>query len=118
MTIFLDEFTALPAPSDVELEAMDRRISWPGFDVTPHTRCGFSFWCQLRNLNHIRPYVYQWIEENCEPTPTGETRIYTVARWDSLLACYEHECEMQDARDTRQTEMGARYAGVPSYNSR
>lgn len=78
----------LPAPSDIELATLDQRINWPGLDVTPGTRCGYAFYCQYRNLNHS-PYLWQWVEENCEPPPEGETRIYTVARWDSLVAMFE-----------------------------
>ena len=107
-TAVVDDMFNLPAPSDFELEALDRRISWPGFDVTPTTECGYRFYCQLRNVNHIRPYLWQWIEDHC--TPTTGLRIYTVARWDSLLAQYEHERQAQDARDEAQTLADARAA--------
>jgi len=110
MTIYDTDTFNLPAPSDIELAALDRRINWPGFDVQPTTRCGYAFWCQLRNVNGARPYLWTWIEDNCEHPPQGEKRIYTVARWDSLLACYEHECQEQDARDERETVADARAA--------
>jgi len=84
---------------------------WPGFLVYPTTECGYRFYCQLRNVNHIRPYLWQWIEDHLDPPAKGERRIYTVARWDSLLAQYEHECEAQDARDEAETQDDARYAG-------
>jgi len=39
-------------------------------------------------------------------------RIYTVARWDSLLAQYEHERQEEDAQDHQDTVDDARYAGA------
>ena len=105
------DIDSVPAPSDFELEALDRRTSWPGFDVTPTTECGYRFYCQWRNVNHIRPYLWQWIEDHC--APVDGLRIYTVARWDSLRAQYEHECEQQDARDERETVADVRAASYP-----
>ena len=98
------DIDTVPAPSDLEI------ADWPGFDVQPTTRCGYRFYCQLRNVNNARPYLWQWIEDRCEPT--SSTRIYSVARWDALLAQYEHELEAEMAQDERETITDVRYAGA------
>ena len=102
MTIFL-KLDAPPAPSDIELAALDRQ-AWERRDgriVTPHTRCCLDYYVRLRNGNGEPPGFRQYLVEQ-----ERAEAILTITQWDSLLAVF-------DARDARQTEMGARYAGVP-----
>jgi len=102
MTIFLN-LDAPPKPSDIELTALDRQ-AWERREppsVTPHTRCCLDYYVRLRNGNGEPPGFRQYLVEQ-----ERADAILTITQWDSLLAVF-------DARDARQTEMGARYAGVP-----
>ena len=94
------DIDSVPAPSDFELAP-----DWPGFTVTPDTCCGYRFWTQYRNVNHVRPYLWTWIE-NYDGSVDG-VRLRTVAEWDALLARYEHERQAADAADERQTQLDA-----------
>ena len=101
MTIFLN-LDAPPKPSDIELTALDRQVREQGGGriVTPDTRCCFKYYVRVRNINGERGFRQYLVEQE------RADAILTIAQWDSLLAVF-------DARDKRQTEMGARYAGVP-----
>ena len=99
MTIYTID--APPVPSDFDLEALDRD-AWARrerLDVTPHTRCCFNYFVRLRNINGERPYFHEFLVEQGRAH-----KALSIAQWDSLLAVF-------DARDLRQTEQDARYAG-------
>ena len=101
MTIYTID--APPVPNDIKLETLDQD-AWARherLDVTPHTRCCLDYYTRLRNINGERPYFHEFLVEQGRAH-----KALTIAQWDSLLAVF-------DARDKRQTEMGARYAGVP-----
>jgi len=104
MTIFLDEFTALPAPSDVELEAMDRRNRDNGDLMT------LAQYCDAVAIHGpTRTRLIQYVGREMDrmearghdvPEPWRRTRWDWYRDYNAVLAL-----------DERETEMGARYAG-------
>ena len=104
MTIYTID--APPVPSDIELAALDRqawaRCSEGDADTTapdPTVCCCFNYYVRVRNINGERPYFHEFLVEQGRAH-----KALTIAQWDSLLSIF-------DARDLRQTEQDARYAG-------
>jgi len=90
MTTYFDDLANLPAPSDFELEALDRRIP-----VIPATRCGFNCYVKLRNINASRPHFHAFLVEMGRAND-----VLTMWQWDTLL-------ELFDARNERDTQNDA-----------
>jgi len=80
----------------------------PRADLHPTTRMGFNYFVKLRNVNHCRPYFHAYVEEECGHGP----HTFTLARWDTLLALYDHHRQEVDAQDHLDTVDDARYAGA------
>jgi len=109
MTIFLNEFSTLPAPNDVELEVMDRHNGNNGEPL--FTLAEFcTIFLHLDDHNPTRDQFAQDIEAKCDRVearggtiqyPLRRTRFEWYADWNLF-----------EARDARQTALDARYAGA------
>ena len=110
MTIFLN-IDALPAPSDIELETMDRQ-AWArrSHSEEPMTLPDFCTIC-LHIDGRARQQFVNFVDVGCNRIEAGgETIEYPLRKtrqdWYADWNAFE-------AQDKRQTEMGARYVGVP-----
>ena len=102
MTTYIDDMANLPAPSDIELEAMDRH----------NGHMTFAEYCDAvgiydRSRDLFRAEINRGIDRMEAagidvPEPLRLSRWAWYQRWNWVLA-----------RDEQQAEMGARYAGVP-----
>ena len=106
---------APPVPSDFELEALDRRNRDNGEPLFTLAQFCIVF-LHLDDHNPTRIQFARDIEAKCDRVeargviihyPLRRTRFEWYADWNLF-----------EARDARQTEMGARYAGTPQYSSR
>ena len=80
MTIFTVD--NLPAPNDLELEALDRQNA--------RTRCHLNYFMRIRNIDASRPYFRQFVADQ------GRTEaVLSLWQWDSLLALYTRAAEME-----------------------
>ena len=105
MTTYTDDLTTLPAPSNIELEALDRARDHNG-------RMTFAEYCDAVAIHgpsrdRFREEVQRAINRMEAagiqiPEPLRLRRWAWYQRWNMVLA-----------QDDRETEMGARYAGVP-----
>ena len=112
MTIFLN-IDAPPKPSDIELEAMDHQAwGWAGHAGEQMSFPDFCTIClDLHEGEPTRNDFLRWVEAKCNRVEArGETIEYPLqmTRWAWFV-----EWNAFEAQDKRQTEMGARYAGVP-----
>ena len=112
MTIFLN-IDAPPKPSDIELETMDRVAREQRAYAEVHI--SFSDFCticlDLHEGDVTRNDFRRWVNAKCDRVEArGEAIEYPLrmTRWAWFV-----EWNAFDAQDARQTEMDARYAGVP-----
>ena len=108
MTIF--DVNTLPAPSDFELEALDRHNRDNGEPLFTLAEFCIIF-LHLDDHNPTRSQFARDIEAKCDRVEArGRTIHYPLRR--TRFEWYA-DWNLFEARDARQTEMGARYAGVP-----
>ena len=109
MTIFLN-IDAPPKPSDIELAALDRQARERRTQAQPMTLPDFcDIWLHIHG--RARQEFVDFVDAGCNRIEAGggtldyplrKTRQDWYADWNAF-----------EAQDKRQTEMGARYAGVP-----
>lgn len=100
MTIYLDDWAMVPAPSDFELEAIDRRRA-DSYKLTPTSKVCLDYYCRHPNINADRPRFRQFV--------AAEGRagaVLSVWQWETLWEVFQ-------AQDERETLLDARYAGCP-----
>ena len=109
MTIFLN-LDAPPKPSDIELTALDRQARERRMQAQLMTLPDFCDIC-LHIHGRARQEFVDFVDAGCNRIEAGggtldyplrKTRQDWYADWNAF-----------EAQDKRQTEMGARYAGVP-----
>jgi len=86
MTIFTID--NLPAPSDFELEALDRQDA--------RARCHLNYFMRIRNIDASHPCFRQFVADQ------GRTEtVLNLWQWESLLAVYDSIGEGDSDHDPR-----------------